>query len=143
MKKGMGQKEQVYLDCRSDKEYTGEQLSREVARGGHIPGAISMDWVNNVTTRDGAKVLKDADALKAQYQKIGVTPDKQVMAYCRTGARSSNTYFVLKLLGYPNVQELRRQHDRVGQTFRICRWKRSSKAGSRTEGRGIRRPHEA
>ena len=104
MKKGMGQKEQVYLDCRSDKEYTGEQLSREVARGGHIPGAVSMDWVNNVATRDGVKVLKDADALKAQYEKIGVTPDKQVMAYCRTGSRSSNTYFVLKLLGYPNVR---------------------------------------
>ena len=35
----------------------------------------------------------------------GVTPDKEVVTYCRIGERSSFTWFVLKyLLGYPNVK---------------------------------------
>ncbi len=39
------------------------------------------------------------------YEPKGVTPDKEVIAYCRIGERSSHTWFVLKyLLGYPNVR---------------------------------------
>ena len=46
-----------------------------------------------------------ADDLKALYQGKGVTPDKDVIAYCRIGERSSHTWFVLKhLLDYGNVK---------------------------------------
>jgi thiosulfate/3-mercaptopyruvate sulfurtransferase len=39
------------------------------------------------------------------YEGAGITPDKQVVAYCRIGERSSHTWFVLtRLLGYPNVK---------------------------------------
>jgi len=35
----------------------------------------------------------------------GVTPDKEVIAYCRIGERSSHTWFVLKhLLGFNKVR---------------------------------------
>ena len=38
-------------------------------------------------------------------QRQGVTPDKEVLAYCRIGERSAHTWFVLReLLGYPDVK---------------------------------------
>ena len=95
----------LLLDNRSEKEYTGEVLSRDVARAGHIPGAIWMDWLNNLTTKGGFKVLKSADELLPQYEKLGVTKDKEIIVSCRTGFRSANTYYVLKLLGYPKVKD--------------------------------------
>jgi hypothetical protein len=39
------------------------------------------------------------------YEGPGITGDKEIIAYCRIGERSSHTWFVLSyLLGYPNVR---------------------------------------
>lgn len=68
---------------------------------GHIPGAKNIPW-GQACNEDGA--FKTADELQALYSGKGVTSDKNVIAYCRIGERSSHTWFVLKyLLGYPNV----------------------------------------
>jgi len=49
--------------------------------------------------------FKSPDDLKQLYQGKGITPDKDVIAYCRIGERSSHTWFVLKyLLGYQKVR---------------------------------------
>ena len=49
--------------------------------------------------------FKSPEELRALYESQGITPDKQVIAYCRIGERSSHTWFVLKyLLGYPHVR---------------------------------------
>jgi thiosulfate/3-mercaptopyruvate sulfurtransferase len=43
--------------------------------------------------------------LQALYGSKGVTPDKEVIPYCRIGERSSHTWFVLKyLLDFKNVK---------------------------------------
>lgn len=90
----------VLCDARSAKEYTG--VDARSARGGHIPGAINIDWVNNVTP-DGT--FKDAQALRTLYEKAGFAPDKEIITYCQTGVRGAHTWFVLReLLGYPNVR---------------------------------------
>ena len=73
-------------------------------RAVRIPGAGLVDWTWHLTTRDGMKVLKSADELVRLFARSGVTRDKEVIAYCRTGMRSSHTYWVLKLLGYPKVR---------------------------------------
>jgi len=80
-----------------------EHLPQEGAqRGGHIPSAKNIVWSETVR-KDGT--FKSADELKALYTTLGVTPDKEVIAYCRIGERSSHTWFVLKyLLGYPKVR---------------------------------------
>jgi thiosulfate/3-mercaptopyruvate sulfurtransferase len=71
-------------------------------RGGHIPGAANIPWAQAVR-EDGT--FKSADDLKALYQGKGITPDKEVIAYCRIGERSSHTWFVLNyLLGYNKVR---------------------------------------
>lgn len=95
------------VDVRSPQEYTGEMIAppgmmETAQRGGHIPGARNIPWVQAVR-EDGT--FKSPEELQALYQAQGITPDKQVIAYCRIGERSSHTWFVLKyLLGYPHVR---------------------------------------
>jgi thiosulfate/3-mercaptopyruvate sulfurtransferase len=96
------------VDVRSPAEFTGEVLAppglQETAqRGGHVPGAKNIPWMQAVNEADGT--FKSADELKERYQREGITPDKEVIAYCRIGERSSHTWFALhELLGYPKVK---------------------------------------
>jgi thiosulfate/3-mercaptopyruvate sulfurtransferase len=96
------------VDVRSPAEYKGEVIAmvnypqEGAQRGGHIPGARSIPWAR-AANDDGT--FKSADELRQLYTGEGITPDKQVVAYCRIGERSSHTWFVLThLLGYPNVK---------------------------------------
>ncbi len=96
------------VDVRSPKEFTGEITAppeypmEHAQRGGHIPGAANIPWAQAVRD-DGT--FKSVDELKQLYQGKGITSDKNVIAYCRIGERSSHTWFVLKyLLGYSNVK---------------------------------------
>lgn len=97
------------VDVRSNAEYTGEKLHMEgypqegAIRGGHIPGAANIPW-STAANEDGT--FKSADELHKIYvEEKGVTPDSEVIAYCRIGERSSHTWFVLKfLLGFENVR---------------------------------------
>jgi len=96
------------VDVRSPKEFSGELLAPEnlpqegAQRGGHIPTAANIPW-GQAVREDGT--FKSAQELRELYQGKGVTPDKNVIAYCRIGERSSHTWFVLHyLLGYPNVR---------------------------------------
>lgn len=96
------------VDVRSPGEYRGELLhmpdypQEGALRGGHIPGAANIPWAQAVR-EDGT--FKDAEELRQLYQSQGVTPDKDVIVYCRIGERSSHTWFVLhELLGYPKVK---------------------------------------
>jgi thiosulfate/3-mercaptopyruvate sulfurtransferase len=103
----LGQSGFTLVDVRSPAEFSGEVISppgmtETAQRGGHIPGAQSIPWAQAVK-EDGT--FKNADDLKALYEAKGVTPDKDVIAYCRIGERSSHSWFVLhELLGYPNVR---------------------------------------
>lgn len=100
--------DRVLVDVRSPKEFSGELLAPEnlpqegAQRGGHIPGAVNIPW-GMAVREDGT--IKSAEELKALYEGRGITPEKEVIAYCRIGERSSHTWFVLKeLLGYPKVR---------------------------------------
>ncbi|GAB3652269.1 sulfurtransferase [Echinicola sediminis] len=95
------------VDVRSADEFSGKVLSppglpETCQRGGHIPGAKNIGWAM-ACNEDGT--FKSFDELKHLYEDQGVTSDKDVIAYCRIGERSSHSWFVLKyLLGYPNVR---------------------------------------
>jgi len=95
----IGDKTKVVLDARSPAEYRGEDVRAK--RGGHIPGAVNIDWVENFIPN--TTFLKDAATLRQMYESKGVTRDKEVIAHCQTGQRSSVSYLVLRLLGYPKV----------------------------------------
>jgi thiosulfate/3-mercaptopyruvate sulfurtransferase len=97
------------VDVRSPQEYTGERThmpeypQEGTLRGGHIPGARSIPWGRAVNA-DGT--FKTAAELRDIYEREqGLSPDDDVIAYCRIGERSSHTWFVLThLLGYPRVR---------------------------------------
>jgi thiosulfate/3-mercaptopyruvate sulfurtransferase len=95
------------VDVRSPAEFNGEiiappGMSETAQRAGHIPGAKSVPWAQTVR-EDGT--FKSADELRTLYAAKGVTPDKDIIAYCRIGERSSHTWFVLhELLGYERVR---------------------------------------
>ena len=99
--------ELVLVDVRAPAEYSGELLappglSETAQRAGHIPGAASIPWAQTVR-EDGT--FKSVDDLAALYAAKGVTADKDIIAYCRIGERSSHTWFVLhELLGYRRVR---------------------------------------
>jgi thiosulfate/3-mercaptopyruvate sulfurtransferase len=95
------------VDVRSPAEFSGEVIappgmSETAQRAGHIPGATSAPWAQTVN-EDGT--FKSADALREHYAAKGVTADKDIVAYCRIGERSSHSWYVLhELLGYEKVR---------------------------------------
>jgi thiosulfate/3-mercaptopyruvate sulfurtransferase len=104
----IGEQSKALIDVRSPQEYSGELVAppgyeqEGAQRAGHIPTAASIPWATAVRD-DGT--FKSADELRELYESKGVTPEKQVTAYCRIGERSAHTWFVLReLLGYENVK---------------------------------------
>jgi thiosulfate/3-mercaptopyruvate sulfurtransferase len=95
------------VDVRSPAEYNGEimappGLPETAQRMGHIPSAANIPWAQ-AANEDGT--FKSDAELKALYDGKGVTGDKDIIAYCRIGERSSHSWFALKyLLGYKNVK---------------------------------------
>jgi thiosulfate/3-mercaptopyruvate sulfurtransferase len=104
----LGKPGYALVDVRSPDEYTGKLLhmvdypQEGAMRGGHIPTARSIPWAR-AAREDGT--FKSAEELRELYRSEGVTPEKEVVSYCRIGERSAHTWFVLtRLLGYPNVR---------------------------------------
>ena len=98
----------AFVDVRSPEEYRGELLApphlpqEQSQVPGRIPGAANIPW-SKAANEDGT--FRSADELRTLYADAGVTPDVEVVAYCRIGERSSHTWFVLhELLGYPDVK---------------------------------------
>ncbi len=113
------------IDVRSPGEYSGELLhmpeypQEGALRGGHIPTASSVPWRRAANEDDGT--FLPFDQLKAIYQdEIGLTPQDDVVAYCRIGERSSHTWFALThLLGFTNVRNYDGSWVEWGNTVRV------------------------
>ncbi|MDE1728030.1 MAG: sulfurtransferase [Thaumarchaeota archaeon] len=109
VRRSLDKRDTVLVDVRSPKEFSGEITApaeypmEHAQRGGHIPNARNIPWASAVNDTDGT--FKSVEELKKIYETKGITPDKDVICYCRIGERSSHTWFVLKyLLGYPQVR---------------------------------------
>ncbi|MXP23241.1 sulfurtransferase [Gordonia sp. HNM0687] len=96
------------VDVRSPDEFTGKILApahlpqEQSQRPGHIPSAINVPW-SKAANEDGT--FKSDDDLAELYKDAGLDGEKETIAYCRIGERSSHTWFVLKeLLGHQNVK---------------------------------------
>jgi len=115
VKKSLKSKEVQFIDSRTVKENAGEDI--RAVRGGYIPAANHVNipyefaWKDpeaakklaekKVQDREGM-ALKDASGIKELYK--GVDPKKEVVAYCQTGTRSTQTYAVLREMGYQKVR---------------------------------------
>jgi thiosulfate/3-mercaptopyruvate sulfurtransferase len=95
------------VDVRSPAEFNGEVIAppgmtETAQRAGHIPGAASVPWATQVN-EDGT--FKSAEELANLYAAKGVDGDRDIIAYCRIGERSSLSWFVLhELLGFNRVR---------------------------------------
>jgi thiosulfate/3-mercaptopyruvate sulfurtransferase len=87
------------VDARPTKEFTGEQLSEDLAKAGHIPGAKGLFWMDMLVSRQNP-VLKPEAELRRMYSAANAKADQPLVTYCRTGMQSSFDYFVAKYLGY-------------------------------------------
>ncbi|MDT5152494.1 MAG: thiosulfate/3-mercaptopyruvate sulfurtransferase [Mycobacterium sp.] len=96
------------VDVRSPDEFSGKILApahlpqEQSQRPGHIPSAINVPW-SKAANEDGT--FKSDDDLAKLYAEAGLDGQKETIAYCRIGERSSHTWFVLaELLGHENVK---------------------------------------
>jgi len=72
----LGREDVVPLDTRSEGEYYGTAV--RAARGGAIPGAVHVEYVQNLAA-DGR--FKSIEELQAMYEGLGVTPEKEIVPY--------------------------------------------------------------
>lgn len=93
----LGRDDCAIWDARSAQEYRGEKVV--AARGGHIPGAINLDWLD-LMDRDNHLQLKPLAKIQAELNRLGLTRDKKIITHCQTHHRSGLSYLVGKLLGY-------------------------------------------
>ncbi len=102
----------VVLDTREPEEYAGQpyinknkihQFKKGAFTNGCIPKAVHLNWSDAVHL-NGDHCIKSIKDLKHNFEQIGITPDKTIIAYCQSGVRSAHTTFVLsEILAYPNV----------------------------------------
>jgi len=97
--RSLNKKEIAILDTRSRGEFLGTHV--RAARGGAIPGAIHIEWTDNIAPNGK---FKPNGELRAMYEKAGITPDKEVVSYCQGGYRAAHSYIALRLLGFPRVR---------------------------------------
>lgn len=95
--KSIKARETVIIDVRTPNEYKGVDV--RALRGGHIPGAINIDFAKNY---DAATFrMLPLDQLQAVYKDV--PKSSRVIVQCQTGQRASYTYLVLRALGYKDV----------------------------------------
>lgn len=87
------------VDTRSIEEYTGEKI--QAARAGAIPGAVHLEWLQNLRP-DGT--FKSPEEINAMYESRGVRPAQEVITYCQGGYRAAHTYLALRIANYPKVR---------------------------------------
>lgn len=92
----------VVWDTRRIAEFQGQEVRAD--RGGHIPGATHLDWVNLQQDINGVKVLKSEQEIIALLAEHGMTKENHIIAHCQTGIRSSYATLVLLGLGFNKVQ---------------------------------------
>ena len=90
------------LDVRSDSEWNGTN-KRGGPRGGHIPGALHLEWINFHTGGD-IPTLKTANQIRSLLNQINFSPKKNTITYCQGGIRAAHVFWVLKLIGLDNVK---------------------------------------
>ncbi len=75
----VGNPDVVFLDVRSDGEWTGAN-NRGNRRAGRIPGAVHLEWLNFVHDKP-YRTFKEAGELRSLLEQAGVPPDREVVTY--------------------------------------------------------------
>jgi len=68
----------ILLDVRSDSEWTGKN-NRGTKRGGRIPNAVHLEWLNYVDPK--TKKFKSAAELSLLFENLGIFRESKVVTY--------------------------------------------------------------
>lgn len=114
----LGDPQVEIVDARSPQEYTGEVAL--ATRGGHIPGAVNLVWLDALTGGDAVyaiesdwqeqlrdedvEVFKSPDEIQGLLSGLGLAPERQAITYCQTLWRGAHAYFLLRLMGFQDVR---------------------------------------
>ncbi len=96
----IGRDDVVILDARTAGEYVGHDV--RATRGGHVPGAVHFEWSRALDPLSHQR-FRSASMLRDELAAAGITPDKEVIAYCQTHRRSCVSWFTLRMLGFDQV----------------------------------------
>lgn len=103
VEKNLRGKDVVVVDTRSFNEFIGKDVRSGASRGGHIPGAVHLEWTK---FSDKLNTFKSAQAIEKALGQRGIAKDTKVVTYCQTGiGRSTDMALAMRLIGYDNVVE--------------------------------------
>ena len=71
-------------------------------RGGHIPSAMHLEWTKTIDPE--TKRFRPSAALREIFEKLGATPEKEMITYCQGGIRAAHRVFALRLAGFDKVR---------------------------------------
>jgi thiosulfate/3-mercaptopyruvate sulfurtransferase len=92
----VAQRSATMLDARSAVRYRGEDEPIDPIAG-HIPGAISAPYADNVDASTGR--FHSAIGLRERYERLGVARADDVVAYCGSGVTAAHDVFAMRLAG--------------------------------------------
>lgn len=92
----LGSQNMVLIDNREKSEFDGATPYGS-SQGGHIPGALHIDWRDFFESNGN---LKPREALDSLLQSKGIHSNQEIVVYCTGGVRSAMAYFVFRHLGY-------------------------------------------
>jgi thiosulfate/3-mercaptopyruvate sulfurtransferase len=98
---GLKAKSRQIVDARSEAEHCGIDLAKN-KRGGSIPGAKHLDWVDLVDKK--TQRFKGPDEIQALFRQAGIDLAQPTTTYCQSGGRASVMLFVLELMGASGVR---------------------------------------
>jgi len=101
IKENLDNDDVVIFDTRSPAEFSGTKVFAQ--RGGHIPGAVNIDWTDAMDKKNNMRLKPEAE-LRKMYEANGIVTNKTIVTHCQAHHRSAHTYIVLKSLGYENVK---------------------------------------
>lgn len=102
VQKMVAEKKVPLIDGRPPEQYSGVNPGDGIKRGGHIPGAKNVYWMQTLVSKENP-VLKPIAEIRALYGAAGAKLGEGVLVYCRTGPIAMHQYFTLKLAGFHPV----------------------------------------
>jgi thiosulfate/3-mercaptopyruvate sulfurtransferase len=84
------------IDARAFGRFTGEEASID-ARPGHVPGARSAPWTENIDPDSG--LLLSAAELRDRFEALGIGPGTRVVATCGSGVTACHDLLALRVAG--------------------------------------------
>lgn len=95
----IGLPEVQIFDVRSDAEYFSERVRAK--HGGAVPMAVHQEWTS---AQSAAGQFKTSAELRANFERLGLDSDCEIIPYCQGGYRCAHAYVALKIAGYQNVR---------------------------------------